>query len=313
MSGNVRHGHIPRRAGGAGDIYLIGRAQLEQLPCFLRYRSHVVPILDEVRRHVGGVLSNTYDHGPPIILPDLSFSLLCFMPFWVEEQGSDSGLASVLSRINAHLLMANWIMDPVMNSEVPHDAARQHRDWLWLPLLSGSVIGVEVAQYGLESELSKWLTLNITALVREQRMRDDAFRPYFSIWKKIAIAMLSCRTLVKKARLIEFEYPFRSFLAHYQMMDEFLDLFDDLRSGAPNQLRRHLNATGVARLGSDFWRRYVRHGQTLSKCFLADARQFQRLKFQSLEDFCVSRVMVIEDRLRVSYAVIHAGDELANG
>jgi|GEM_PF-3749196 len=277
------------------------------LPCFERYEPSVSAALERSRQTVKNFASgrSRQDHCQ-LELPELRFSLMSYLPFWINERTSNYNVARVLCELNAVLLYANWIIDPVMDVESQPGIANG-KGFLPLTVLIGSWAGAEAAQIGAQSELVRWFNVNTRALEREYRKREAAFVPYCTIWRKMAIAMASVEILYSRSRFPDARRGFQRFFAHYQMMDEYVDFFDDFRTGSPNQLNRIFEVDHNT-FHQDFWSRYATHGESICKWLLRDAAYFKSKGLESLSEFCLSRSGIAYRNVAIARDMASAAD-----
>jgi hypothetical protein len=240
----------------------------------------------------------------------LSFSFLRFLPFWIGEIGGRECDIAVLSGIGLKLMYANWLLDFLLDGDFTNDDDQDRLNLVPLSYIICVWIGEDSALLEKKDELNRWLGINISALIRERVLRETAFLPYRNIWTKLAVAMLPLRVLLTSADATRYELRFRKFIGHYQMMDEYVDLFGDLASGAPNQLRRLLRVSEAKDITRSFWLKYARHGRSLGRGFRYDAVCFEGWGFYSLAEFCRSRASIVEEKAMFAGTVVCSMDDI---
>jgi hypothetical protein len=100
---------------------------------------------------------------------------------------------------------------------------------------------------------------------------------------------------------------FIKLFALFQMLDEYVDLFEDIRSGDHNDLGVRLNVSKVLKPDYHFWCRYARHGQRLSRKFHHLAGNFSEMQHHFLANYCLSRENILSTRVH-AISAITAGD-----
>lgn len=223
-------------------------------------------------------------------VPRYDSSLLCYLPFWIKPH--DSFFARRVCKINLFALHAGWLLEEVMDSE-----AHSTRVTSLIPLLPilGAKIAFNASTLPNGARAIERLGCNSRALIREKRteIQSKAFVPYSSIWTKFAFAMFT-------ADAAESEPPVESallrFLALFQMLDEFVDLFQDLQTGAHNDLAVRLHCSRPFVPDETFFTRYARHGERLAVSFERLGRKFEQLGSTYLGGYCSERAAILQDR-----------------